>query len=84
MVARLGGDEFVIVIPSEDDAQALAERILAAVEEPVFAVSGARVGASIGIAQGIVASAGSELLRRADGAMYAAKAAGKGTIRWAA
>lgn len=83
MVARLGGDEFVIVIPSGDDAQALAERILAAVEEPVLAVSGARVGASIGIAQGIVASAGSELLRRADGAMYAAKAAGKGTIRWA-
>jgi diguanylate cyclase (GGDEF)-like protein len=87
LVARYGGDEFVIVaqalsVPAE--AQALAERVLAALIAPMAAARDARIGASIGIALGVHGPTQiGDLLRRADGAMYAAKAAGRGTIRWA-
>ncbi len=87
LVARLGGDEFVIVAEAlsvPDAAQEFAERVLAGLLAPMTAAPGARIGASIGIAVG--ANGPSEigdLLRRADSAMYAAKAAGRGTIRWA-
>nr|WP_240947814.1 EAL domain-containing protein [Planosporangium mesophilum] len=86
-VARLGGDEFAVLV--EDDvteltAAAVAERLLEAVR-PAFHVDGqevatsASVGVSILKVQGPDSPAGSdgdELLRDADLAMYAAKAAG--------
>jgi diguanylate cyclase (GGDEF)-like protein len=80
--ARLGGDEFAVLIEDIDapgEAQAVAERIFAALEEP-FSVAGqsVTVHASIGVA---VSDDGSEstsrLMRHADVAMYAAKSAGK-------
>lgn len=79
---RLGGDEFVLLIRSarDDDAEGLAERLLAVIGEPVEIKPGAlvQVSASIGIAchpgDGATADA---LLRSADIAMYAAKAAGR-------
>lgn len=83
---RLGGDEFAAVLPrfgSIAQAEALAERLIAAVSKPI-AVQGAamRVGASIGIAccpaHAVEPSA---LLRYADIAMYAAKQAGKNAYR---
>jgi diguanylate cyclase (GGDEF)-like protein len=88
LVARLGGDEFVLVVEdaaSPAQAQALADALLAALAAP-FALGPeqARIGASIGVA--LSDAHGSEadtLLRRADRAMYAAKAAGRGSIRWA-
>jgi diguanylate cyclase (GGDEF)-like protein len=85
MVARLGGDEFVIVVeaPADDDALAgLAERLLAALSAPYPDVQGAHIGASIGIARAAREDARS-LMRRADAAMYAAKAAGRGAVRFA-
>ncbi|MBK9654702.1 MAG: GGDEF domain-containing protein [Rhodanobacteraceae bacterium] len=87
LVARYGGDEFVIVAEAlgvPQDAQAFAERLLAALLAPTAAAPDARIGASIGIAVGVHGPTEiGDLLRRADGAMYAAKAAGRGTIRWA-
>lgn len=85
LVARLGGDEFVLLIEaleSRAQAQQLAEAVLAAIAAP-FALGGeiAQVGASIGIASGSDGD-GDDLLRRADRAMYAAKAAGRGSVRW--
>jgi diguanylate cyclase (GGDEF)-like protein/PAS domain S-box-containing protein len=79
-VARLGGDELVVLLPGIaglDDAVAIADRIVFAVQQP-FEIEGetARVMASIGIA---VAETGScsveDLLRQADVALYRAKAA---------
>ena len=74
-VARLGGDEFVVLMPgaSREDAQALAQRL-----HEIFAggvtIEGHRldVGASIGIAIGLVQDA-DDLLREADAEMYRAK-----------
>ncbi|MEV4510046.1 EAL domain-containing protein [Dactylosporangium sp. NPDC049525] len=77
IVARLGGDEFAILLEQADDAAArtVIARIAAAFEEPVD-VDGhrLRLAASIGVALGTVAATPQELLRRADVAMYAAKA----------
>jgi diguanylate cyclase (GGDEF)-like protein len=86
LVARLGGDEFVLLVESLDSrgqAQQLADAALAAVASP-FSLGGeiAQIGASIGIASD-VGGDGDALLRRADRAMYAAKAAGRGSVRWA-
>lgn len=82
MVARQGGDEFVVVAPDTDehDACAVAAEVVAQLARP-FPLRGAdrMLGASVGIA--VAPEHGSsrdELLRRADAAMYAAKAAGRG------
>jgi diguanylate cyclase (GGDEF)-like protein len=90
-VARLGGDEFAVLIEDAahlGEAQAAADRVLAALAEPFPAVDGkstgetageVRISASIGIATGAAGQHDvAELLRHADVAMYAAKEAGKG------
>jgi diguanylate cyclase (GGDEF)-like protein len=85
-LARLGGDEFAIVqtgVAGEEDIDALCTRILAAVREP-FDMLGhqAFVGVSIGIA--IAPDAGVdrvEVMRKADIALYRAKADGRGCYR---
>lgn len=86
LVARLGGDEFVLVAESLDlprQAQRIGERLLAALTEPLRSVPQAQIGASVGIAVGTGENL-EALLRRADAAMYAAKAAGRGNVQWAA
>ena len=85
-VARQGGDEFVVMLATthnEQDALAVAEKLLAALRIP-FQIDGniLNIGASIGVAlfprHGETAET---LLERADAAMYAAKAAGRNTVR---
>ncbi len=80
-VARLGGDEFVILaenIESHEEALALAERVLDALERP-FPVASAEVAmlASVGIAISRSPETDAEaMLREADVAMYRAKGEG--------
>jgi diguanylate cyclase (GGDEF)-like protein len=79
--ARFGGDEFAILledVAGADDAVAVAERVLEALGEPLE-VQGHRfdLAASIGIACGGLED--TDLLRRADVAMYRAKARGRGS-----
>lgn len=83
--ARLGGDEFAVFLPRGDDAQRVAERILAAFG-PGFDVGGpvVDVGASIGIAgAGPAGRNPRALLRAADEALYVAKRAGRGRVETA-
>jgi diguanylate cyclase (GGDEF)-like protein len=78
-VARLGGDEFAVLLEQtpEEHAPVLARRLLAALELPLpLRVTTVGVAASIGIATGGLGDTADELLRNADLAMYAAKAAG--------
>ncbi|WP_326957743.1 MULTISPECIES: putative bifunctional diguanylate cyclase/phosphodiesterase [unclassified Arthrobacter] len=78
-VARLGGDEFVVLLVDCHDSDAVAQRIVAALNAPVN-IEGTllRPGLSLGVAsRDSGATTSSELLRRADLAMYAAKEAGK-------
>ncbi len=79
-VARLGGDEFAIIVEETFPAEAeqAAARILATLTPP-FMLGDRQIVArvSIGIAmQSTDGADADELLRRADIAMYAAKAAG--------
>jgi len=82
LVSRLGGDEFAIIIEGEDSSQrarTLAEHMFAFFQEPmVFGGRIAPMAVSIGIVDVVNDGADSkEILRRADVAMYAAKANGR-------
>ena len=79
VVARLGGDEFVVLLVGSLDPDAVSERIVASLRVPLW-IDGMmlRPSPSLGLASiSEDAVDASELLRRADIAMYAAKAAGK-------
>ncbi len=78
--ARLGGDEFAVVLAGASDPNAVADRIIEALQRS-FTIDGHEVfiGVSIGIATGRE-DAGT-LLRNADVAMYQAKHAGTGRRR---
>ena len=87
LVARLSGDEFAIVqlaVETTDDVTSLATRLLTAIRTP-FDCAGHRLttDASIGIALAPDHGTGlDQILRNADLAMYAAKAAGRRTFRF--
>ena len=71
VAARMGGDEFAVLLPA-DPGDDFAVRLRSAIHRPVHAGGhDLLVGASIGIAGGTDPV---EVLRRADVAMYAAKA----------
>ena len=83
LLARLGGDEFAVVVerPVSPEAAALyAQGIIDALCRPVDG-DGRRfpIGASVGIA--LSGPAPLDLYACADAALYAAKAAGRGTFR---
>ena len=80
-LARLGGDEFVIVcegLPFPDGPQALVERIMAALEQPID-LDGMAVQVTVSIGVAAVGPDGdaATLLRDADAAMYQAKERGR-------
>lgn len=87
VVARLGGDEFAAALSGTPDVDALAQRIIIAVNEPITAAGEqVRIGCSIGIARWPADGAEvADALRRADEALYAAKRAGKNrAVAWSA
>ena len=91
-VARLGGDEFVLMIEdlsqaggeAAAQAEATASKVLGALNRPYQLGSHEyRGSSSIGVALFSGREAGiDELLKRADLAMYQAKAAGRNTLRF--
>jgi diguanylate cyclase (GGDEF)-like protein len=83
MAARFGGEEFAALLPATDSdtAYAVAERIRASVADAP-ARPGLRVTVSIGTASAAAKAErdASDLLRRADRALYAAKHAGRDRV----
>lgn len=78
-IARIGGDEFVLLFPasmSRHSADALASAIIAAIADPDPVLNSVRVGASIGIYVSEKPQL-TEMLLRADFALYAAKRGGR-------
>jgi diguanylate cyclase (GGDEF)-like protein len=85
IVGRLSGDEFIALLPDVYQPEAIAQtalRVIHAVEKPVPLPGKPvtmQVSASVGVARYPDDGHGfDELLRRADQAMYRAKAAGRG------
>jgi diguanylate cyclase (GGDEF)-like protein len=88
LVARLGGDEFAVLLRQPGDRESVAavcERIMATFAQPVpYRDRSLEVGASIGVARcPHDARDAQTLYKSADMALYAAKEAGRGALRWA-
>ena len=84
-VARIGGDEFAVLLDPTEAFGApvlLAKQFIATMRGPIrCGWQRCQIGASIGLAR--IAGCRSHLaLKRADAALYAAKAAGRNTLRW--
>lgn len=85
VVARYGGEEFIALFPETalEAAQATAERLRKTIADglPEAATWKRRpITVSIGVAQRLGAESLDEVLRRADAAMYEAKAAGRDRV----
>jgi diguanylate cyclase (GGDEF)-like protein len=81
---RYGGEELGVLLPnfSSDEATVLAERIRKHFEASSFSSKALQVTASFGVAEFPTHSAtGSELLKRADEAMFEAKGFGRNLVR---
>ncbi len=85
LAARIGGDEFAVLLrdlPDVATAGGIAQRIVDAVNsEPIEEATGAVSQASVGVAYVSGSVDPDVLLRRADAALYEAKAHGKGEWR---
>ena len=82
IVARVGGDEFGVLLGATERAPVLvARQIIAAMSRPLrFGWRRFQIGASIGLTA-IADCRSDEAMKRADAALYAAKAAGRNTFR---
>ncbi|MFA7602321.1 MAG: EAL domain-containing protein [Novosphingobium sp.] len=85
LVARTGGDEFalIVTVQAEDELERIAQRIFDQLREPIhhggrLFQCGASIGASFIPRDG---KARSEIMKAADIALYAAKAAGRAQLK---
>lgn len=81
LIARIGGDEFAVIIECRRETRAIAvlgQRVVQALKRTVsFGDTAVEIGASVGMA--FADGSGPEsLVKNADVALYAAKAAGRG------
>lgn len=83
LVARLGGDEFTVLVDARDAenaARAVTERVLESCRMP-FSVAGHEIFASVSIGYAVSSETNrtiTNLLRKADIALYRAKSEGRG------
>jgi diguanylate cyclase (GGDEF)-like protein len=89
IVARYGGEEFVVLLPETplDAGASVAEKIRKATEEHYFPFAGSqgsdRVTLSVGVASypDVQVTSDQDLIEASDKALYAAKKAGRNTVR---
>ncbi|MHC4050501.1 putative bifunctional diguanylate cyclase/phosphodiesterase [Bradyrhizobium sp. 25ACV] len=86
-VARIGGDEFALVMANlarPEDALEIAERFVAAFTEP-FRIEGRQIVGATSVGIVLAPRDGTtplDVMKNADAALYRAKKAGPGTIRF--
>ena len=79
LVARLGGDEFAVLLAplqAREDAQRIAEKIIASMQLPILLEDGTRITSSLSVGIAYYPDDGHDpasLLNAADAAMYQAK-----------
>lgn len=88
VVARYGGEEMAVILPEtdEEDALMLAERMRAGIEQLAIDHEGQwlRVTASLGVSTGSgQLTTPAEMIKAADTALYACKAAGRNCVQLA-
>lgn len=87
-LTRVGGDEFIVLIAAPagaEDLQRMAQRLHDALKEPITVDAiPITTSASIGVTaiDTTMTDTPTDILRRADGAMYQAKAGGRGQTRF--
>jgi diguanylate cyclase (GGDEF)-like protein/PAS domain S-box-containing protein len=88
-LARLGGDEFVLVLEhlsNDADAEDVARSLISRLTRWFRLSDGSKVSVGVSIGISVYPSDGEDaetLLRRADVALYRAKSAGRGTLKFA-
>ena len=81
--ARLGGDEFALImrLDATDNSGSVGSRLLARIRQPyLIEQQSLRATASIGFAMAVPGDTASSLLKRADAALYRAKAEGRDRV----
>ncbi len=85
LACRFGGEEFVVVMPDTDAsvAEKVAERVRAEIADKPFSVAGKPVSVTISVGVSSLKSGVdfvSDLLKRADVALYEAKSSGRNKV----
>jgi diguanylate cyclase (GGDEF)-like protein/PAS domain S-box-containing protein len=85
LVCRFGGEEFAMLLPttSAEGALVLAESLRSLIEHARWERRGVTVSVGIATLHGTVAKGVEKLVDRADGALYAAKKAGRNCVKQA-
>ncbi len=85
LIGRIGGEEFVILLPfaTERDAEDIAERVRRNIESQPLAIAGHTISLTVSLGIAVLHKKShtlSDLLKRADDALYQAKQSGRN--RW--